>query len=634
MKPLLGLVLLLLLLKWDIGYCTTKTDQLPSKYHQVDAVIARSRQLVVKNADSARLLAEQALVISKKINYKLGIGQCFDVIGKTYWAQSFLPVSQFYLLMAIPYLKGNNIELAACYKDIGRNYVDLKDYSHSLYYFNASLKLVGNSAENKADVYTQFASMYTAKGDYDNGLKSIDTAFKYCRLTNKPDLEAILYNRLGQIYISKKQPGLARRAIDTAYKLTFTTHNTRLRTITIIGKAGLALMGNNLQEASNYAKKGLMLADTLGSYELKLRVLKLMVQVAEKQRDLKQLDLIQKMIISINERSAKIDFKKSMDLVQDYLLLNNKLSNIELANKNNADNKKLIGSQNRTIVLLVVCLMIAITFLIVIFIYYYQKNQMNAQLQQQHKVLIDQKKLIETQRTDLEEVNKLKDKLLAIIGHDLRTPLASLSSIAELFAANYITAEEVTKLMIDLTPIIKGAELTLSNLMEFAGSQLKGQNVAASDVNMFLITVEVKKTFEHQLLQKNINFVNNCLFESNVWADSNHVKVIVRNLVSNAIKFTNNDGEITVSSVIKDNQMVVSIQDTGVGMTKAEIDKLFDVNQHFSHRGTSGEKGTGLGLLLCKELVELNKGKLWVEAKEGLGCCFSFSLPRLSASAK
>jgi len=235
--------------------------------------------------------------------------------------------------------------------------------------------------------------------------------------------------------------------------------------------------------------------------------------------------------------------------------------------------------------------------------------------------------VIEDQRADLEDVNKLKDKLLAIIGHDLRTPIASLSSIADLFSIGYITADEVAKLMADLAPVVKGAELTLSNLMDFAGSQIKGQAVMATNVNMFLITVEMKKTFEHQLQYKNIVFNNNCGFEANVLADTNHVKIIMRNLIGNAIKFTNNDGQISISSSSHGNFMVISIEDTGVGMTQDQVDKLFSVNQHFSQKGTSGEKGTGLGLLLCKELVELNQGKLWVEAVAGQGCKFSFSLP-------
>jgi len=391
----------------------------------------------------------------------------------------------------------------------------------------------------------------------------------------------------------------------------------------------MEVLKNNYVSAQLYANQGYSLADSLGSPELKVRVLKVLTFIAEKQGDLKRAQQLQDKIIQLHESTETLTNQKTLELIQNYFELDTKLHYIEQINNNNSANEKLIKSQHRTIAILVISLIILLAFLMVAFLFYRQKTHLSSRLQQQHEVLFDQKKVIEDQRTDLEEVNKLKDKLLAIIGHDLRTPIASLSSIADLFSIGYITADEVSKLMADLAPVVKGAELTLSNLMDFAGSQIKGQTVRATNVNMFLITVEIKKTFEHQLQHKNIVFNNNCSFEANVWADTNHVKVIMRNLISNAIKFTNNDGQVSISSSLHGNFMVICVADTGVGMTQDEVDKLFVVNQHFSQKGTSGEKGTGLGLLLCKELIELNHGKLWVEAEAGKGCRFNFSLPTL-----
>lgn len=110
-------------------------------------------------------------------------------------------------------------------------------------------------------------------------------------------------------------------------------------------------------------------------------------------------------------------------------------------------------------------------------------------------------------------------------------------------------------------------------------------------------------------------------------ADENHIKVILRNLVSNAIKFTDSNGSITLATVVEDNGLIVSVTDTGKGMDRSEIEKLFSISTHFSHSGTSGERGTGIGLLLCKELVELNGGKLMVRSMVGRGSTFYFNLP-------
>jgi signal transduction histidine kinase len=630
MRIWLGTILLILLC--EVTYPAVKKDTISDKsaIHKIDALIKQARRLTLKNPDAARDIAEQSLVLSKKVNYKRGIGQSFNAIGVTYWVQSCLSVSQFYLVLAVPYLKGDSTALSDCYRNIARNYVDLKDYKLGLHYFKSSIKLAGKNVNLKAEIFTELTSLFNATNDYENGLMHIKFAFKYSRMANNPGLIGILYNRLGQIYISTNKLDSAQRALDTCYQISLKIKNKRLRTVLLIDQSKLSVLKKDLVQASAYATNGYLLADTIGSSELKLRALNVLTDIYQKQGNLKQALLSQSKAIKLHERISNFHDSKTLQLIQDYADLNTKLNRIEQINNNNSANEVLIKTQNRTIILLVISLITAVTFLIVIYIYYKEKNKMNNKLQAQHQVLLDQKKLIEIQRTNLEEVNKLKDKLLAIIGHDLRTPIASLISIADLFAMDYITPEEVTKLMHDLTPVIKGAELTLTNLTDFADSQMQGQNIRASNVDVCLIADEMKETFAHQLQQKNISLTNNCLSQGNVWADSNHIKVIMRNLISNAIKFTNNDGRITVTSVVKDNQMQICVEDSGVGMTPEQTERLFDHKLHFSQIGTSGEKGTGLGLLLCKELIELNKGTLWVDTAAGAGCRFFFTLPLFS----
>jgi len=156
----------------------------------------------------------------------------------------------------------------------------------------------------------------------------------------------------------------------------------------------------------------------------------------------------------------------------------------------------------------------------------------------------------------LQSVNNLKDNLLAVIGHDLRTPVANMSNIIEMFNEGYLDAGEVSELMKEISPIMKGAELTLSNLTEWAGSQIKGKNVNSTNVDIFLLGVEMEQTFMHHLQLKSIEFNNNAYAGQSVLADENHIKVILRNLVSNAIKFTDNKGNITLATQIKNNSII------------------------------------------------------------------------------
>ena len=215
---------------------------------------------------------------------------------------------------------------------------------------------------------------------------------------------------------------------------------------------------------------------------------------------------------------------------------------------------------------------------------------------------------------------------MAVIGHDLRTPIANLHNILELFEGDYLTAEEVHVLMKDISPIVKGTELTLSNLLDWAGSQIKGRAVTTSKIDIFLLGAEMEQTFRHLLKQKQIRFINTAKPGQLVLADENNIKIILRNLISNAIKFTGNEGQITLAANTDADKLTISIEDTGIGMTMAEIEKLFSSDTHFSQSGTLGEKGTGLGLLLCQELIALNGGKLAANSVPGEGSEFYFSL--------
>lgn len=620
---------LLFFFLFNTGYPAVKKDIVPAQttINSIKNLIAGSSYIVLKNPDEARRLAKQALMLSKKAGLRHSIGESFNLIGVSYWVQSNIAISQFYLTLAIPYLKNDKAALSGCYTHIARNYVDLKDYTKSQYYFNEALKLAGNNRNAKAQIYMELISLYIATGNYNKGLSYIDTSFKYNSTAHDTNIEALLYNKLAQIYSAQDILDKAQAALDSSNQVASHLRNKRLKAALQIYTGRLFLLKNKPKDAIAHANMGYLIADSIDASEVKLRALKLLADVYQKQGDLQQNYAVHARINKFYENLNIANNDKTLNLIQEYFKLNTRLNQIEQNNASNTANEELIKVQHKKIGLLVVLLITAIIFSVVVFIYYKQKNELNNKLQAQHEVLLEQKKLIEEQRTDLEEVNKIKDKLLVVIGHDLRTPIASLSNIADLFTADYITAEEAKNLMIDLAPVIKSAELTLSNLMAFASSQIRGKSAMASKFSICPVIEEMKDTFEHQLLQKEIAFINQCFSDSDIWADINHVKVVLRNLISNALKFTNHGGEVKVTSMNKDSHMLICVEDNGIGMTPFEANKLFKANLHFSQPGTSGENGTGLGLLLCKEFIELNGGTIWLETAKNEGCKFYVTLP-------
>lgn len=603
-----------------------KTDTITGK-KEIDSILEKVSRETLTNPDAARKLAGHSLILSKKNNYNLGIGRSFFQIGMTYWAQSFVPVSQFYMLLAMPYLKSDKSALASCYRCMGRNYVDLHQYPQAMQYFRQGLQLVGNSAYGKAEMYTEISLLYSSTRRFDTCLHYIDTALAYSRKIHNDGFISILYSRLGQVYIEQNKINLAEKWLDSCLALGAKLNNKRLQSITLMDKSRVYLARKQYKQALDCAERGYRLADVLGSTKLKIKALGLQASISEAQGDIQKAYKFEKQVTEMRRVGDRESGQKSIQLVTDYSIINKKLNDIESLNRVNTVNESRIKSQHRTIALLVVLLITAVVTLVITFFYYREKRNLNNKLREQHQSLADQTQLIEAQRADLEDVNKIKNKLLAIIGHDLRTPIANLGSIASLFADGHITPDELNKLMIDIVPVIRGAELTLANLTDFAQNQIKGKKVHRSEVDICQIVNETEEIFKHLLKKKNIAFINDCLPGYYALADANHVKVVMRNLISNAIKFTDNKGRIKISYAVNKDLLEICIEDNGIGMSQEQALMLFSNNEHFSQKGTMGESGTGLGLMLCRELIGLNGGTLWMETHQGEGCRFTFSLP-------
>jgi signal transduction histidine kinase len=583
--------------------------------------------------DSARKLAEEALLLSQKTGYSFGKGRSFYNIGLIYWSQSYYTISLFYLNSATNYLPANKpLYLSDCFNALGRTYADLGNYKEALTNLSRSQYLAGNDIGRTAEVYSERAYVYCAAKNYDKAI----AAAKYSLKLNS-DIKAIgniavLYARLGTIYRYKKDYTNALIYDGASYALSLKTHNKRLKAKLFTEYALIYNLQHKYDEAISYAKKGVSLADSISVIDAEREGYKALVDSYELKNDLKNALAYQKKYHLMNDSVNNTARLKTMELIQSYYALNSKLNGIKLMELNDRENKTKIKAQNRLILILSFSLVILISVLSVTFYLYKQKKLLSNKLSLQHSALLDQNELIAVQSANLQSVNSLKDKLLAVIGHDLRTPVANMSNIIEMFNDGYLDANEVSDLMKEISPVIKGAELTLSNLTEWAGSQIKGRTVNSTNVDIFLLGVEMEQTFIHHLQLKGIEFINLAYAGQSVLADENHIKVILRNLVSNAIKFTDK-GNITIATQIENSSIIVSVTDTGKGMNNNEMEDLFSFSTHFSHSGTSGESGTGIGLLLCKELVELNGGKLAVRSWVGKGSCFYFNLPLVQAYA-
>jgi signal transduction histidine kinase len=272
---------------------------------------------------------------------------------------------------------------------------------------------------------------------------------------------------------------------------------------------------------------------------------------------------------------------------------------------------------------------VLITSLIIFVLYINQRKVLNA-----HKTISEQKAEIESQNAELEaqaeylrDVNALKDRLLSIIGHDLKTPINQIKGILPILEMGGLTKEDFQYISGGITQNLTHASDLLDNLFRWALSQLGGEMLKAQTFDLKVLIDSNIELYAPIAEKKEILVTNVSLYKMLVWADIDMIDLVIRNLLSNSLKFCLPKSDIMFFVTEQDTHILVCVQDTGIGIAPEILPTLFGEG-HESKRGTAGEKGTGLGLTLCRDFVTKNGGNIWVESTVGVGSKFYFTVPK------
>jgi two-component system, sensor histidine kinase and response regulator len=236
---------------------------------------------------------------------------------------------------------------------------------------------------------------------------------------------------------------------------------------------------------------------------------------------------------------------------------------------------------------------------------------------------------------ELHSLNLSKDKFFSIIAHDLKNPFSTIIGFSEILKDDIRSGhqegiEEFATLI--NTSAVQTFKL-LENLLEWAKAQRGKLTFNPELIDLNALLNEEIKTLSEMAKPKNISLGRSIPENIKIVADQNMIKTVIRNLISNAIKFTHRNGKVQVMVVAEKQHIIISVADTGIGMTDDIIAKIFRIDSDLSTPGTDNEKGTGLGLFLCKEFVEKHNGKIWAESESGKGSTFTFTLPSSGMSS-
>ncbi|WP_212004233.1 ATP-binding protein [Chitinophaga sp. HK235] len=283
--------------------------------------------------------------------------------------------------------------------------------------------------------------------------------------------------------------------------------------------------------------------------------------------------------------------------------------------------------QQQVLVLSGAALFLAL-LLITVMVYrlYKHQQELYRQLNSKTQEVSLQNHIILEQNATLENLNQVKDKIFSVISHDLRSPLAILEGLLFLLKDEKMDAQQFRFYTDELWRDVKNTAYMMDNMLQWASNQMKGISVKSDDFDLTLLLNQEFELLQTLARQKDVKLSHELKSAILVYADPDMIRLVLRNLINNAIKFTPGGGEIVISSRFENGEAEVTIKDNGTGIPADDQHRIFS-NIYYSTTGTRNEKGCGLGLHLSKDFVERNHGRIWFTSVHGEGSCFYFTVP-------
>jgi signal transduction histidine kinase len=465
--------------------------------------------------------------------------------------------------------------------------------------------------------------------EYDSALFYLSSALQVTReiirvhpLSTVKDLESKTLSKIAQTYRHKGDFIKAFAYYDSTYRIHELTGNKFGIAEVELGRGTVFLEQKKYTEATTYISKALALAQEINARVLEIACYKELATLWEQKGDFKKSLEYFKQFKALDDSLFSNEMQQKLLRDQIRFETETKDSQIAALTRMEENQKTEIRKQEfiRNILVVVVALTAILLFTV------YRSGQRRKQI---NSLLLQHQEEMEKRSSELEQLNQVKDKFFSIISHDLRSPINALAGLMDLLDKGAIESHELPIAIKELRTRFNHTRSLMNNLLDWTVLQMDKMNLQAGNVELKNI-VDENIELLGSIQNKKIKMVNAVPGNANGYADSNTINLVIRNLLTNAIKFTNDGGEITIAAEAKGNDWEVSVRDNGIGMSADIQKKLFDKINPYSTRGTANEKGTGLGLILCKEFVEKNGGRIWVESEENKGSTFWFTLPKAS----
>jgi signal transduction histidine kinase len=580
------------------------------------------------NLEKAMSLLIRALDIDEKSENEtaliftyIGFYQLFEQVEDYYYSQEFLEkasnlLRNYDLLPLRLYINQN---LGHTYYATGETGKSIEQHQNILQFAKAE-----RIPKIEAEAYSDLAYIYANENEYDKAINHYKSALETYRRIQSPILEAECLNAIANIYLMQNNLDRAYDNYVIALDILRETENTEVQLATLYNSVGrYYLKQNNAERALANLKLANPLAQSSQKQELIQETYALLSKTYKELGEYKNALEYSELFKALEDFLQKEKNDRSILKMQSRYSINQKQSLIDQLELNRIQKEFELEEEKRFKNFLIIMVALIAIILLLIFTLFLLQKKSNAKLKEANLK-------VKAQNDELEDLNATKDKFFSIISHDLKGPLNSLTSFSGLLMnhTSSLSIEEIQMLAKDLDKSIKNLFTLLENLLQWSRSQTGNIEFTAEEFDLTEMLNENKKLLSNQAENKNISIEVKNTKSIIAKAHPNSITTVVRNLLSNSIKFTEEGGQIKMGVIEEKNRYVVKIADNGVGMPKEVANKIFRIDTKHSTQGTAKEKGTGLGLILCKEFVEKNGGEIWVKSEEGKGTIFSFSIPK------
>ena len=517
---------------------------------------------------------------------------------------------------------GDSLIMAIALHNMGSVFTELGQYDIALSHLTVSMELSKklNDKEGEPYSYSEMGEVYRRKGDFAKAEEVLQIGLRESKLMKIRLLIPRIMTTLAQLYADQKDYSKALAYYDSVETQCTAVNNRYGLAQGKLGRGKVLSTSGREDAALQLYLESLQIAKEMNSQNLELECYK---ELSKSYQARKEYERALAYLQNYESHKENLFSESSIEkLFQDQVRFETANKDTEIATLSQLRMQQTNEIRRQELIQNVLVIVIALVVILLFTVY-----RSGSRRKRINKLLLEHQQEIKRRSADLEPLNEVKDKFFSIISHDLRSPMNALGATLDLLEQQHISPDEFRALSKTLRSQFNHTRTLINNLLDWTLLQMDKLKIQPERI---VISQKVTESFKalNELFPKNITMENNVDPGIEGFADSNILNLVLRNLILNAIKFTQSGGRIEVSAIRGEREITIAVADTGIGI-RPEVQKtIFEKTSGYSTRGTANEKGTGLGLILSKEFVEKNGGRIWLESVPEKGSTFYFTLPR------